>query len=89
MAGAVNYSDSAYPKMLLQIPSPPKKLYFKGNYSEKIFENSLAVVGSRKMSPYGERALEKIFSTLSSEITIDNKTDKVNVPTITAKDIHE
>lgn len=70
MAGAVNYSDSAYPKMLLQIPSPPKKLYFKGNYSEKIFENSLAVVGSRKMSPYGERVLEKIFSTLSSEITI-------------------
>ena len=70
MAGAVNYTDTAYPKMLLQIPSPPKKLYFKGNYSEKIFENSLAVVGSRKMSPYGERALEKIFSTLSSEITI-------------------
>ncbi|HPD73829.1 MAG TPA: DNA-processing protein DprA [bacterium] len=70
MAGAVNYTDTAYPKMLLQIPSPPKKLYFKGNYSEKIFENSLAVVGSRKMSPYGERALEKIFSTLSPEITI-------------------
>ena len=70
MAGAVNYTDTAYPKMLLQIPSPPKKLYFKGNYSEKIFENSLAVVGSRKMSPYGERVLEKIFSTLSSEITI-------------------
>jgi len=70
MAGAVNYTDTAYPKMLLQIPSPPKKLYFKGNYSEKIFENSLAVVGSRKMSPYGERVLEKIFSTLSSGITI-------------------
>jgi len=70
MAGAVNYTDTAYPKMLLQIPSPPKKLYFKGNYSEEIFENSLAVVGSRKMSPYGERALEKIFSTLSPEITI-------------------
>lgn len=70
MAGEVNDFDTKYPKMLRQIPSPPKKLYYKGNYNENIFENCLAVVGSRKMSPYGERVLEKIFSTLSPEITI-------------------
>lgn len=70
MAGEVNDFDTKYPKMLRQIPSPPKKLYYKGNYNENIFENCLAVVGSRKMSPYGERVLEKIFSTLSPEITV-------------------
>lgn len=70
MAGEVNDFDTKYPKMLRQIPSPPKKLYYKGNYNENIFENCLAVVGSRKMSPYGERVLEKIFLTLSPEITI-------------------
>ena len=70
MAGEVNDFDTSYPKMLRQIPSPPKKLYFKGNFNKEIFKNCLAVVGSRKMSPYGERVLEKIFSTLASEITI-------------------
>jgi len=70
MAGEVNDFDTSYPKMLRQIPSPPKKLYFKGNFDKEIFKNCLAVVGSRKMSPYGERVLEKIFSTLASEITI-------------------
>jgi len=70
MAGEVNDFDKTYPRMLHQIPSPPKKLYYKGNFNEGIFENCLAVVGSRKMSPYGERAMEKIFSTLSSKITI-------------------
>ncbi|MBP7785897.1 DNA-processing protein DprA [Patescibacteria group bacterium] len=70
MAGEVNDFDTSYPKMLRQIPSPPKKLYYKGKFNKEIFENCLAVVGSRKMSPYGERVLEKIFSTLAPEITI-------------------
>ena len=57
MAGEVNDFDTSYPKMLRQIHSPPKKLYYKGKFNKEIFENCLAVVGSRKMSPYGERVL--------------------------------
>jgi len=70
MAGEVNISDAKYPKLLKNIPSPPKKLYFKGNFCSEIFENCVAVVGSRKMSFYGEKVIEKIFSTLSKKITI-------------------
>lgn len=70
MAGVVNISDTLYPKLLNEIPSPPKKIYYKGIFSESIFDNCLAVVGSRKMSLYGERAIEKIFSVLSKNITI-------------------
>ena len=70
MAGAVNDFDASYPRMLLQVPNPPKRLYFKGNFNKEIFENCLAVVGSRKMSPYGEKVIDRIFSTLSPDITI-------------------
>ena len=70
MAGVVDIFDTLYPKLLKDIPGPPKKIYYKGVLEENIFENCLAVVGSRKMSLYGERAIEKIFSVLSKEITI-------------------
>lgn len=70
MAGVVNIFDSLYPRLLNEIPSPPKKLYYKGVLKESVFDNCLAVVGSRKMSLYGEKAIEKIFSVLSKDITI-------------------
>lgn len=70
MAGAVNILDILYPKLLKDIPSPPKNLYYKGNFREELFENCLAVVGSRRMSIYGEKVIEKIFAALSKNITI-------------------
>jgi len=66
----VNISDFSYPKLLKEIPSPPKKIYFKGNYCPEIFRNCLAVVGSRRMSIYGVKVIEKIFSVLSREISV-------------------
>jgi DNA processing protein len=56
--------------MLAEVPSPPQKIYFKGNYCPEIFQNCLAVVGSRKMSVYGVRVIEKIFSVLHKDISI-------------------
>jgi len=70
MAGEVNISDARYPTLLKEIPSPPKKLFYKGDFRSEIFENCIAVVGSRKMSIYGEKVIEKIFSTLSKKITV-------------------
>jgi len=40
----------------------PKKLYYKGNWSEEIFENCLAVVGSRHLTYYGRKATEQIVT---------------------------
>ena len=47
-------ADENYPKMLGKIYAPPTKLYLLGN--EKILNNtSIAMVGCRKSSKYGEK----------------------------------
>lgn len=51
-------------KKLLDLTTPPKKLYFKGKFNPPIFEHCTAVVGSRRMSGYGERVIEKIIPQL-------------------------
>jgi DNA processing protein len=60
-----------YPKLLKQISDAPKQLYYKGNWNEQIFENCLAVVGSRRMTSYGRQAVERLIGEIaSSGITI-------------------
>lgn len=44
--------DPHYPYLLSQIPSPPPVLYVRGNV-EALHRTSLAVVGTRRPSPYG------------------------------------
>lgn len=51
-------------KRLLDLSTPPKKLYFKGTWKSEIFEKCTAVVGSRKMTDYGARVVEKIIPQL-------------------------
>lgn len=54
-------------KSLLDLSTPPKHLYFSGRRNLKIFENCVAVVGSRKMSDYGTRVVEKVVPDLVSK----------------------
>jgi len=70
MYGILKAEDSSYPPFLKLIPDPPKKLFWKGSLAPELFENCLGVIGSRKMSPYGERVVEYFFSELSPKITI-------------------
>ena len=70
MYGTLKIEDREYPLFLKSIPDPPKKLYWRGSLSQDIFMNCLSVVGSRKMSQYGERVIESFFSELSPSITI-------------------
>lgn len=63
-------TDNKYPLLLGKIPDPPKTLYFKGKLDKDIIKKCLAVVGSRKMSLYGKRVINHVFSTLSKKITI-------------------
>ncbi|MDO5026304.1 MAG: DNA-processing protein DprA [Tissierellia bacterium] len=59
----VTILDEAYPQRLINIYDPPAILYFKGDLS--YLDNSLALVGSRKPSPYGIWATKKIVQGLS------------------------
>jgi DNA processing protein len=59
-------TDKEYPKLLKGIKEAPKKLYYKGNWSEEIFQNCLAVVGSRRLTSYGKRAAEQMVAEIAS-----------------------
>ena len=65
MEGVIKIDDPRYPKLLRKITDPPKQLYYKGNYDESIFENCLAVVGSRRMTTYGKQITEKLVSSIA------------------------
>lgn len=54
-------------KRLLDLSTLPKKLYFEGTWKNEIFERCTAVVGSRKMTDYGARVVEKIIPQLISQ----------------------
>ena len=62
--------EDSYPKLLKEIYDPPLVLYYQGNIN---FDNnkSLAVIGSRQHSAYGERVVKSLLSHLSkSELII-------------------
>ncbi|EAT16620.1 DNA-processing protein DprA [Desulfuromonas acetoxidans] len=54
--------DDDYPQALRHISDPPALLYLRGQWPEK---RTLALVGSRRCSPAGQRWTEKLAHTLS------------------------
>ncbi|MBI1866629.1 MAG: DNA-protecting protein DprA [Candidatus Staskawiczbacteria bacterium] len=72
MEKAVKIEDKKYPKSLKEIGrEAPKKLYYKGEWKEEIFENCLAVVGSRHLTGYGKKITEQLVTEIAaSGITI-------------------
>lgn len=67
----IKKSDDGFPKSLRQINNCPEKLYFRGNWQKELFEKSLAIVGSRRMTRYGREVVEKFMPELvANKITI-------------------
>jgi len=57
--------DNNYPKLLKEIYNPPALLYFKGNLKAITNEFILAIVGTRKISPYGRQITPEITKELA------------------------
>lgn len=49
------FSKKFYPECLRHIPDPPEQLYYRGN-TELLNTKAIAIVGSRAMTSYGEKA---------------------------------
>ena len=63
--GKVEKGDDLWPKRLVDLgDQEPKQLWYEGNWDPEIFEKCAAVIGSRKMTSYGRKALEKIIPQL-------------------------
>jgi len=64
----MNYIDiesAEYPYLLRQIKDPPPKLYFRNEWDSDIFNETLSVVGSRKMTRYGGIITDTIISSVA------------------------
>ncbi len=62
--GIVRRGGKKFPKRLLEIEPEVLELYWKGSLDKKIFEKCVGIVGSRRMSAYGQRVVEKIVPEL-------------------------
>lgn len=59
----VTFLDDAYPPLLREIPDPPLALHFRGDVS-LLARASVAIVGSRRATPYGVNAAAHLARTL-------------------------
>ena len=64
----ITWHDSKYPKLLLQIYSPPPILYYKGDMNMlSEAKNFLAIVGSREHSAYANKIISELVPSLIKE----------------------
>lgn len=60
-----------FPEQLKNIKNCPEKLYYRGEWDNKIFDKSLAIVGSRRITRYGQTVVEKFMPDLvADKITV-------------------
>jgi DNA processing protein len=63
----IDINNKKYPKFLKETgKDAPKQLYYKESWKPDIFENCLAVVGSRRMTAYGRQVAEKLVGEAAS-----------------------
>jgi DNA processing protein len=63
--GFVSVIDDGYPAMLKSVYDPPPFLFYRGNYDNDLFRRTIAVVGTRKASNYGQISAKRISAKLS------------------------
>lgn len=62
----ISILDNAYPNRLKQINNAPVQIYVKGNI-ERLYEDNVGIIGSRKASEYGKNIARQISRELSKE----------------------
>ena len=60
----IKLTDNNYPKILKKIKKPPEKLYYRGTWNNHLFNKSVALVGSRRHTRYGQNVVEMIIPKL-------------------------
>ena len=61
----ITWEDSEYPVLLKEIDQPPPVLYVRGELAQEDIW-SVAIVGTRRVSPYGRQVTEEIASYLAA-----------------------
>ncbi len=63
----VAFESRNYPSLLKRLKDPPRELYYRGTWDNSLFKKSLAVVGSRRSTSYGERVCDQLILGLVME----------------------
>lgn len=59
-------SSPGYPQVLANIPTPPKQIYFTGAHPDEWIDRpKVAIVGSRRVSPYGASVTNRLAGQLA------------------------
>ncbi len=58
--------STEFPEILRQIPSPPKELYVLGDLAPLLERPRVAMVGSRKVTPYGRQVTQQLARDLAN-----------------------
>ncbi len=60
----VEFGNDSYPTKLNSIKQKPKQLYYRGDWSALLFNKTISIVGSRRMTSYGKMVIEKLLPDL-------------------------
>lgn len=52
-------SDKEFPKALKKLSKVPEQIFFRGDWNQDIFDKTISIVGSRRMTRYGKEVVEK------------------------------
>ena len=63
----IDSNSSEYPASLKIIPDPPEVLYYRGEWNPELFEQTISVVGSRRMTRYGESMTHRLVTAIARE----------------------
>lgn len=66
MIDKLTLDDPRYPRLLKEIPDPPKTLYVKATSTDVLGTRTIAVVGTRHMTKYGAEVTRKLVRQLVS-----------------------
>ena len=61
-ARIITFASNSFPPLLKEIPSPPAVLYARGSLTDQDLNRTVAIVGTRRISPYG-RQITRLLAT--------------------------
>jgi len=63
---SIERGERLFPKRLMKVVPPVTKLWYRGEWRRELFNKTVAVVGSRRMSRYGKQVLSEVVPRLTA-----------------------
>jgi DNA processing protein len=61
----ITFDDEDFPALLREIPMPPALIYVRGELSEAVLARTVGIVGTRRLTAYGQQMTERLATDLA------------------------